>query len=180
MKGRRTSYLVRWHSSPPSADSWEPRSQMTVDVLNLVEQYDNAHPMPKKAHRRTNAQRVCREIEYLLFPRTLTTIHESSTRGRSLSKLLLKLVPSFSHNIGTHHPRRGMVTRPLSITDAVCNAHRMKSASRIYTEIESAYQARHRAQLPNVVDECVPARISEAPSRLWFPLNHRCLKNTSM
>ena len=49
-----------------------------------------------------------------------------------------------------------MVTRPLSITDAVCNAHRMKSASRIYYKIDSACQARHRTQFPYVMDECVP------------------------
>uniref|UniRef100_M4BFS8 Chromo domain-containing protein n=1 Tax=Hyaloperonospora arabidopsidis (strain Emoy2) TaxID=559515 RepID=M4BFS8_HYAAE len=61
-KGRRTSYLVRWRGYPPSADSWEPRSQLLIDVLGLVEQYDKAHPMPKKAHLETNAQRACRVI----------------------------------------------------------------------------------------------------------------------
>ena len=61
-KGHRTSYLVQWRGYPPSADSWEPRSQLLVDVLGLVEQYDKAHPMPKKAHRETNVQRACREI----------------------------------------------------------------------------------------------------------------------
>ena len=69
-KGRRTSYLVRWSGYPPYADSWEPRSQLLVDILGLVEQYDKAHPMPKKVHRGTNAQRACRGIANHLFPCT--------------------------------------------------------------------------------------------------------------
>ena len=61
-KGRRASYLVRWRGYPPSVDSWDPRSQLLVDVLGLVEQYDKARSMPKKAHRGTNALRACRGI----------------------------------------------------------------------------------------------------------------------
>ena len=62
VKGRRTSYLVRWRGYPPSADTWEPRYQLLVDVLSLEEQYDKAHPMAKKVHPETNASRVCRGI----------------------------------------------------------------------------------------------------------------------
>ena len=45
VKGHRTSYLVRWRGYPPSHDSWEPRSQLLVDVEGLVRQYDETHPM---------------------------------------------------------------------------------------------------------------------------------------
>ena len=55
VKGRRKSYLVRWRGYPPSVDSWKPRSQLLVDVLGLVEQYNKAHSIPKEAHRETNA-----------------------------------------------------------------------------------------------------------------------------
>uniref|UniRef100_A0AAV1VLI0 Chromo domain-containing protein n=1 Tax=Peronospora matthiolae TaxID=2874970 RepID=A0AAV1VLI0_9STRA len=48
VNGRRTSYLIRWRGYPPSWDTWEPRSQLMVDVLGLVEQYDAAHPVPQK------------------------------------------------------------------------------------------------------------------------------------
>uniref|UniRef100_A0AAV1T3U5 Integrase catalytic domain-containing protein n=1 Tax=Peronospora matthiolae TaxID=2874970 RepID=A0AAV1T3U5_9STRA len=51
VNGRRTSYLVRWRGYPPSWDTWEPRFQLMVDVLGLVEQYDAAHPVPQKDRR---------------------------------------------------------------------------------------------------------------------------------
>ena len=57
VKGRRTSYLVRWRDYPPSADSWEPRNQLKADVPGLVEQYDKGHPMVED-HRKTSAQRA--------------------------------------------------------------------------------------------------------------------------
>uniref|UniRef100_A0AAV1T2C2 Integrase catalytic domain-containing protein n=1 Tax=Peronospora matthiolae TaxID=2874970 RepID=A0AAV1T2C2_9STRA len=53
VNGRRTSYLVRWRGYPPSWDTWEPRSQLMVDVMGLVEQYDAAHPVPQKDRRRS-------------------------------------------------------------------------------------------------------------------------------
>ena len=62
VKGRQTTYLVLWRGYSPSADSWEICSQLMMGVLGLVEQYDKAHPMPKKIHHRTNAQRVFRVI----------------------------------------------------------------------------------------------------------------------
>ena len=43
VKGRQTSYLVRWRGYPPSADSREPRSKLMLDVLGLVEKYEKAH-----------------------------------------------------------------------------------------------------------------------------------------
>uniref|UniRef100_A0AAV1V9B2 Chromo domain-containing protein n=1 Tax=Peronospora matthiolae TaxID=2874970 RepID=A0AAV1V9B2_9STRA len=48
VNGRRTSYLVRWRGYPPSWGTWERRSQLMIDVLGLVEQYDAAHPVPQK------------------------------------------------------------------------------------------------------------------------------------
>uniref|UniRef100_A0AAV1TE87 Uncharacterized protein n=1 Tax=Peronospora matthiolae TaxID=2874970 RepID=A0AAV1TE87_9STRA len=41
---------------PPSWDSWEPRSQLMVDVLGLVEQYDATHPVPQKDRRRKSSR----------------------------------------------------------------------------------------------------------------------------
>ena len=54
-KGVRTSYLVRWRGYPPAFDSWEPRSQLMMDVSGLVGQYDAEHPMTQAGHRRTYA-----------------------------------------------------------------------------------------------------------------------------
>ena len=48
VKGQRTSYLVRWCGYPPSHDSWDPRSQLMIDVGGLVHQYDETHPMDQK------------------------------------------------------------------------------------------------------------------------------------
>uniref|UniRef100_A0AAV1UX66 Chromo domain-containing protein n=1 Tax=Peronospora matthiolae TaxID=2874970 RepID=A0AAV1UX66_9STRA len=56
VNGRRTSYLVRWRGYPSSWDSWEPRSQLMVDVLGLVEQYDAAHSVPQKDRRRKSSR----------------------------------------------------------------------------------------------------------------------------
>uniref|UniRef100_A0AAV1TW74 Chromo domain-containing protein n=1 Tax=Peronospora matthiolae TaxID=2874970 RepID=A0AAV1TW74_9STRA len=52
LNGVRTSYLVRWRGYPPAWDSWEPRAQLIVDVLGLVEQYDETHPLRSKKGRR--------------------------------------------------------------------------------------------------------------------------------
>uniref|UniRef100_A0AAV1U9E7 Chromo domain-containing protein n=1 Tax=Peronospora matthiolae TaxID=2874970 RepID=A0AAV1U9E7_9STRA len=48
----QTSYLFRWRGYPPAWDSWEPRAQLIVDVLDLVEQYDETHPLRSKKGRR--------------------------------------------------------------------------------------------------------------------------------
>uniref|UniRef100_A0AAV1TX21 Chromo domain-containing protein n=1 Tax=Peronospora matthiolae TaxID=2874970 RepID=A0AAV1TX21_9STRA len=56
VNGRRTSYLVRWRGYPPSWDTWEPRSQLMIDVLGLVEQYDAAHPVSQKDRWRNSSR----------------------------------------------------------------------------------------------------------------------------
>uniref|UniRef100_A0AAV1V1V4 Chromo domain-containing protein n=1 Tax=Peronospora matthiolae TaxID=2874970 RepID=A0AAV1V1V4_9STRA len=52
MNGVQTSYPVRWRGYPPSWDSWEHRAQLIADVLGLVEQYDETHPLRSKKGRR--------------------------------------------------------------------------------------------------------------------------------
>ena len=49
--GSRTRYLVQWRGYPPSWNSWEPRSQLLLDVEGLVRQYDETHPIGPRAHR---------------------------------------------------------------------------------------------------------------------------------
>uniref|UniRef100_A0AAV1TTW7 Chromo domain-containing protein n=1 Tax=Peronospora matthiolae TaxID=2874970 RepID=A0AAV1TTW7_9STRA len=61
--GVRTSYLVRWRVYPPAWDSWEPRAQLIVDVLGLVEQYDQTHLLSsKKGRRKTTSRNASTEI----------------------------------------------------------------------------------------------------------------------
>uniref|UniRef100_A0AAV1V320 Chromo domain-containing protein n=1 Tax=Peronospora matthiolae TaxID=2874970 RepID=A0AAV1V320_9STRA len=56
VNGVRTSYLVRWSGYPPAWDIWEPRAQLIDDVLGLVEQYDETHPLRlKKGRRKTTS-----------------------------------------------------------------------------------------------------------------------------
>uniref|UniRef100_A0AAV1V045 Chromo domain-containing protein n=1 Tax=Peronospora matthiolae TaxID=2874970 RepID=A0AAV1V045_9STRA len=62
VNGRRTSYLVRWRVYPPSWDTWEPRSQLMIDVLGLVEHYDAAHPVPKKDRRSKSSRHGRKDI----------------------------------------------------------------------------------------------------------------------
>uniref|UniRef100_A0AAV1ULW1 Chromo domain-containing protein n=1 Tax=Peronospora matthiolae TaxID=2874970 RepID=A0AAV1ULW1_9STRA len=52
VNGVRTSYLVRWRGYPPAWDSWEPRAQLIVDVLGLIEQHDETQPLRSKKGRR--------------------------------------------------------------------------------------------------------------------------------
>uniref|UniRef100_A0AAV1V5C4 Chromo domain-containing protein n=1 Tax=Peronospora matthiolae TaxID=2874970 RepID=A0AAV1V5C4_9STRA len=40
VNGVMTSKLVLWNGYTPARDSWEPRIQLIVDVLGIVEQYD--------------------------------------------------------------------------------------------------------------------------------------------
>uniref|UniRef100_A0AAV1TP56 Chromo domain-containing protein n=1 Tax=Peronospora matthiolae TaxID=2874970 RepID=A0AAV1TP56_9STRA len=64
MNGVRTSYLVRWRGYPPAWDSWEPRAQLIVDVLRLVEKYDETHPLRlKKGRRKTTSLNASTGIE---------------------------------------------------------------------------------------------------------------------
>uniref|UniRef100_A0AAV1T3D0 Chromo domain-containing protein n=1 Tax=Peronospora matthiolae TaxID=2874970 RepID=A0AAV1T3D0_9STRA len=44
VNGIQASYLVRWRGYPLVSDIWEPRAQLIVDVLGLVEQYDETLP----------------------------------------------------------------------------------------------------------------------------------------
>ena len=48
VNGVRTSYFVSWRGYPPTRDSWEPHAQLIADVLGLVEQYDETHPLRPK------------------------------------------------------------------------------------------------------------------------------------
>uniref|UniRef100_A0AAV1VIZ2 Chromo domain-containing protein n=1 Tax=Peronospora matthiolae TaxID=2874970 RepID=A0AAV1VIZ2_9STRA len=48
VNGVRTSYLVRWRVYLSAWDSWKPRAQLIVDVLGLVEQFDETHPLRSK------------------------------------------------------------------------------------------------------------------------------------
>uniref|UniRef100_A0AAV1TY60 Chromo domain-containing protein n=1 Tax=Peronospora matthiolae TaxID=2874970 RepID=A0AAV1TY60_9STRA len=52
MIGVRTSYLVRYRGYPLAWDSWEPRAQLIVNELGLVEQYDETHPLRLNKGRR--------------------------------------------------------------------------------------------------------------------------------
>uniref|UniRef100_A0AAV1UBL9 Chromo domain-containing protein n=1 Tax=Peronospora matthiolae TaxID=2874970 RepID=A0AAV1UBL9_9STRA len=56
VNGRRTSYLFRWRGYPPYWDTWEPHSQLMIDVLGLVEQNDAAHLVPQKDRRRKSSR----------------------------------------------------------------------------------------------------------------------------
>uniref|UniRef100_A0AAV1UHA5 Chromo domain-containing protein n=1 Tax=Peronospora matthiolae TaxID=2874970 RepID=A0AAV1UHA5_9STRA len=61
--GVRTSYLVRWRGYQPAWESWDPRAQLIVDVLGLVEQYDETYPLrSKKGRRKTTSPNACTGI----------------------------------------------------------------------------------------------------------------------
>uniref|UniRef100_A0AAV1V2Y2 Chromo domain-containing protein n=1 Tax=Peronospora matthiolae TaxID=2874970 RepID=A0AAV1V2Y2_9STRA len=54
----KKDYLVRGRGYPPAWDSWEPRAQLIVDVLDLVEQHDETHPLRSKKGRRKTIPRT--------------------------------------------------------------------------------------------------------------------------
>ena len=60
-----TTYLVQWRGYPPSWNSWEPRSQMMMDVPGLVEQYEETHPLLMEGHRQTNAGAFVKGLQTL-------------------------------------------------------------------------------------------------------------------
>uniref|UniRef100_A0AAV1US66 Chromo domain-containing protein n=1 Tax=Peronospora matthiolae TaxID=2874970 RepID=A0AAV1US66_9STRA len=63
VNGVRTSYIVYWRGYPSAWDSWEHRSRMIVDVLGLVEQYDETHQLRlKKCRRKTTSPNVSTRI----------------------------------------------------------------------------------------------------------------------
>uniref|UniRef100_A0AAV1VI17 Chromo domain-containing protein n=1 Tax=Peronospora matthiolae TaxID=2874970 RepID=A0AAV1VI17_9STRA len=82
VNGRRTSYLVRWRGYPPSWDSWELRSQLMVDVLGLVEQYDATHPVPQKDRRRKSSRHGRKGISGCQSPSYISV--ETRTRHHGL------------------------------------------------------------------------------------------------
>uniref|UniRef100_A0AAV1U2T1 Chromo domain-containing protein n=1 Tax=Peronospora matthiolae TaxID=2874970 RepID=A0AAV1U2T1_9STRA len=58
VNGVRTSYLVRWRGYPSAWVNWVPRAQLIADVLGLVEQYDETHPLRLKKGRRKTTSRT--------------------------------------------------------------------------------------------------------------------------
>uniref|UniRef100_A0AAV1V7G9 Chromo domain-containing protein n=1 Tax=Peronospora matthiolae TaxID=2874970 RepID=A0AAV1V7G9_9STRA len=64
VNGIRTSCLVRWRGYPPAWDSWKPRAQLIVDVLGLVELYDETYPLrPKKGRQKITFPNVSTGME---------------------------------------------------------------------------------------------------------------------
>uniref|UniRef100_A0AAV1T8D6 Chromo domain-containing protein n=1 Tax=Peronospora matthiolae TaxID=2874970 RepID=A0AAV1T8D6_9STRA len=88
VNGVRTSYLVRWRGYPPAWDGWEPRAQLIVDVIRLVEQYDETHSLRlKKGRRKTTTANAsigiakCRSLRPSR-KRCATSSREQGGRGR--------------------------------------------------------------------------------------------------
>uniref|UniRef100_A0AAV1VLL5 Chromo domain-containing protein n=1 Tax=Peronospora matthiolae TaxID=2874970 RepID=A0AAV1VLL5_9STRA len=81
VNGVRTSYLVRWRDYPPAWDSWEPRAHLIVDVLSIVEQCDETHPLRlKKGRRKTTSPNVSTGIAKCRSLRTSQKRYAPSSR----------------------------------------------------------------------------------------------------
>ena len=67
-KGHQTNNFLRWQGYPPSADRLDPCSQLTVDVLDFVGQYDKEHLIPKRARQKTSSRCACTGTANLQSP----------------------------------------------------------------------------------------------------------------
>uniref|UniRef100_A0AAV1UFV8 Chromo domain-containing protein n=1 Tax=Peronospora matthiolae TaxID=2874970 RepID=A0AAV1UFV8_9STRA len=93
VNGVRMSYLVRWSGYPPAWDSWKPCAQLIVDVLGLVEQYDETHPLRlKKGRRKTTSPNASTGIARCRFLRQSQKICNLDTNHPTRDRVILPLL----------------------------------------------------------------------------------------